>query len=174
MKILHALFLFIAVPSLPVDLSAGDTVLTLHANESFAQIQRRDASSPQTKLPAMELSLQASFACPVDTTAESLTVSISDTFRRYGPEEIANASKLETSLSVPANQFAPVLTPDFCVDGMPQNEKGLLLPGIATAHVSLRCGGENVTPSVHFASVTLPLRLHCLVEDGGQDPSADR
>lgn len=174
MKTLHALFLFLAMPSLPVDLAAVDTVLTLHANESFAQIQRRDASSPQTRLPAMELSLQASYACPADTAAESLTVSISDTLRRYGAEEIANVSLLETSLSVPANQFAPVLAPDFCVHGMPQNEKGLLLPGIATAHVSLRCSGENVPPSVHFASVALPLRLHCLVEDGGQDSSADR
>lgn len=174
MNIWHALFLFTAGLPRPVDSVADNTVLTLHANESLAQIQRRDVNSSQATLPAVELSLQASFTCPPDTLAESITVSISDTFQHYGPEEISSTDSLETKLSVPANQFAPVFAPDFCVDGMPPDEDGLLLPGIATAHVSLRCSGESVSPSVHFASVALPLRLHCLVEDGGQGSSVDR
>lgn len=152
------------------EIVAADAVLTVHAKEATAQIEIRNAGRPHTWLPTLELSLRASFACPADTTADSLTVSVSDTHKRYGPEEIANTSVLEASLRVPADQFAPISAPDFCIDGAPIDEHGLLLPGVATAQLSLRCRSETESSSVHFASVALPLRLYCLV--GGDQTSS--
>lgn len=173
MKRLKISFLLTASLLYAPQIVAADTVLTVHANEATAQIVSRNGDRPHTRLPALELSLRASFSCPADGTADSLTVSVSDTHRRYGAEEIADATSLEASLRVPADQFAPILAPDFCINGAPNDERGLLLPGVATAQVSLRCHSETESSSVHFASVALPLRLYCLA-DGDQEPSTVR
>lgn len=152
---------------------AADTMLTVQAKETVAQIERRSMDHPHTRLPTLELSLRAAFACPGETMADSLTVSVSDTHRRYGAEEIANTSEFVASLRVPAEQLAPISAPGFCIDGAPIDKDDLLLAGFATAQVSLRCHSETESSSVHFASVALPLRLHCLAV-GDQDSLALR
>jgi len=166
-------FLLAAVLLCAPEIVAADTALTLHAKEATAQIVSRNGDRPHTRLPTLELSLRASFSCPADTTADSLTVTVSDTHRRYSAEEIANSTSLEASLRVPADQFAPISAPDFCINGTPIDEHGLLLPGVATAQVSLRCHSETESSSVHFASIALPLRLYCLAV-GDQDSSTVR
>jgi len=166
-------FLLAAALSCAPEIVAADTALTLHAKEAVAQIESRNGDRPRIRLPTLELHLRASFTCPADTTADSLTVSVSDTHRRYRAEEIASTTSLEASLRVPADQFAPILAPDFCINVAPIDEHGLLLPGVATAQVSLRCHSETNASSVHFASVALPLRLYCLA-DGDQESSTVR
>lgn len=173
MKRLKIPFLLAAMLSITPGIVAADTVLTLQAIEATAQIESRNEDRPHTRLPTLELSLRASIACPADTKAESLTVSVSDTHRRYGAEELANTISLEAFLRVPADQLAPISAPDFCIDDAPIDEFGLLLPGVATAQVSLHCHSESERSSVHFASVALPLRLYCLA-DGDQDSSTVR
>lgn len=150
--------------------AAADSLLTVHANEASAQIQPREQG--QITLPSLDLSLIAAFACPADAEAESVTISVADTHKRYGPEELAGATALEVSINVPAGQIAPIASAEFCHDGGPVDERELLVPGVATAHVSLRCRSETVS-SIDFASVALPLRLHCLSEEN-QDSSTDR
>ncbi len=151
----------------------ADTVLTVHAIEATAQIERRDKDHQRTRLPSLELTLRAAFTCPADTTADSLTVSVSDTHRRYDLDKDTETTSFEASLRVPAEQIAPVTAPDFCVDDGPADDEGLLLPGIATGQVSLRCRDAASISSVHFASVVIPLRLYCLT-DRDQDSPADR
>jgi len=166
-------FLLAAMLSFMPEIVAADTMITVQATEATAHLESRSSDRPHARLPALDLSLRASFACPEDTVADSLTVSVSDTHRRYGAKEIANTSVFEASLRVPAEQLAPISAPDFCVDGAPMDEEGLLLTGVATAQVSLHCRGEPKSSSVHFASVALPVRLHCrAVSD--QDSSALR
>lgn len=159
--------------SFTTEIVAADTVLTVHATEATAQIDSRNANRPHTRLPTLELTLHASFSCPADTTVDSLTVSVSDSHKRYSANEIANTTSLKASLRVPSDQFAPISAPDFCIDGAPIDEHGLLLPGVATAQVSLRCHSETESSSVHFVSVALPLRLYCLA-DGDQESSTVR
>lgn len=113
----------------------------------------------------------ASFACPDGATADSLTVSVSDTHRRYGLDKESEETSLEAALEVPADQLAPVAAPDFCVDDEPIDNTGLLLPGVATAQVSLRCRSETDFLSVHFASVALPVRVFCLAGLDQEEPS---
>jgi len=151
-------------------IAATDSLLTVHANEASAQIQPREQG--QIKLTSLDLSLIAEFACPAGAKAESVMISVLDTHRHYGPEELADTMVLEVSVNVPAGQIAPIASAEFCRNGGTVDDRGLLIPAIATAHVSLRCRGDAGS-SVDFASVALPLRLHC-VSDENQDSSADR
>lgn len=99
-------------------------------------------------------------------------VSISDTHKRFGPDDIGDKAALDVRVSVPANQIAPVTVADFCIAGEPGVEKGLLVPGIATAQVSLRCRSENES-FVYFKSAVLPVRIEC-DSDENQEASTDR
>ena len=156
--------LLLAILYCTSEIVAAQTVFTVHAIEATSQIERRDKDHQRTRLPSLELSLNAAFTCPVDTTADSLTISISDTHRRYDFDKDTETTSLEASLLVPAEQIAPVTAPGFCTDDGTVDDQGLLLPGIATAQLSLRCRHEADISSVHFASVVIPLRLHCLAE----------
>lgn len=152
---------------------AADAALTVHANEAAIQLEPRDESQRQISLPTLDLSLTASFSCEADGEAESLTVSVLDTHTRYGRDDIAGAASVDAVLRVPATQFSPIAIPDFCIIGTSADDKGLLIPGIASAQVSLRCRGGAGLSSVHFASATFPLRLGCS-PDQVQDSSTDR
>ena len=87
-------------------------------------------------------------------------VSISDTHKRFGPDDIGDKAALDVRVSVPANQIAPVTVADFCTTGGPGDAKVLLLPGIATAQVSLRCRSESDS-FLYSKSAVLPVRLEC-------------
>ena len=163
--------LLLTILSCAPEIVAAETVLTVHAVEATSQIERRDKDHQRTRLPSLELTLHAAFTCPADTTADSLTVSISDTHRRYDFDKDGEITSLEASLRVPAEQIAPVTAPGFCINDEAADDQGLLLPGIATAQVSLRCRHETDISSVHFASVVIPLRLHCLAEHNQDSPS---
>lgn len=151
--------------------SAADNILTLKARESTAQLEPRDAKQHHVTLPALDVAILASLACPAGTKAQSLTVSVSDTHQYFGAELLADAVSLEVAFNVPSNQLAPIAIPDFCVTGgLPDNQE-LGLPGIATAQVSLRCLSKDDSTSVHFSSAPVPVRLYCRA-DGDPESSA--
>lgn len=151
---------------------AADSALTLRAGEAIASIQPRSESNLQTALPALELTLVASFACPADARVESVTFSVVDTYKRFNTEEILDADTLQAAITVPAGQLAPVAAEDFCISGNALSMHDVVVPGVTSAHVSLRCHSELGT-SVRFASSTLPVRLLCL-QDDNQASSVDR
>lgn len=158
--------------SLSAITASADSTLTLHANEASTQIEPRDQPNTQAKLPSLEVSLLASFNCPSDAVAHSITISVADSHRRYSAEEVAGTDRLEISIDVPATQIAPVSLANFCVAGAPIKEASVLLHGFATAQVSLNCRKQSVA-SVHFASATLPLRLFCGADEN-QVSSVDK
>jgi hypothetical protein len=165
MKILRHLGLLGAVLFSPTGISASDGVLTVRASEAIVEIQPGDALRNQLALPALDVTLLATFNCQNGNKAASLTVSISDTYQYYGPDLLGDAASFEATFNVPANQLAPVSVPGFCVLGQPAGNRSMLLPGIATAQASLRCGGDDGTASVHFHSVSVPVTLYCVEED---------
>lgn len=154
------------------ELAAAGDALTLQANETSAQLALREQGPQQVSLPSLEFSLLATIACPAGAAVESVTASIADTQMRFGPDDISDQSALDVRISVPANQVAPVTVTDFCVAGVPGDKNTLLVPGVATAQVSLRCRSEKES-SVYFESVVLPIRLLCLADEN-QESSTDR
>ena len=123
-------------------------------------------------MPSLDVALSASFDCPADATAESLTFSVADTLKNLDAAEIADAATLETSIKVPAGQLAPVAAAGICESEDTPATRRIFLPGVATAHVSLRCQSESGT-SIHFASRALSLTLTCW-QDDNQASSVDR
>lgn len=174
MKILRHLGLLGAVLFSATGISASDGILTVRATEAIVEIQPGDALRHQLALPALDVTLLAAFSCQNGNKAASLTVSISDTYQYYGPDLLGDAASVEASFNVPANQLAPVSVPGFCVQGQPAVSRSLLLPGIATAQASLRCGGDDGTASVHFDSVSVPVTLYCVEEDNSDSVPLDK
>lgn len=172
MKLLRVPILFAAGLCITTDSAAADAALTLRATESSAQLLRREPGPQHVSLPPLEFSLLATIACASGTRAESVMVSISDTHKRFGPDDIGDKAALDVRVSVPANQIAPVTVADFCITGGPDDEMGLLIPGIATAQVSLRCRSDNDS-FVYFESAVLPVRIQC-DSDENQEASTDR
>ena len=143
----------------------ADAELAVHVQEARAEILPRTEGQEHTRLPMLQFSVRAKFACKKDAVAESVTISVADTYKRYAPEDGEEA--FETDITVPRNQIAAVATGDFCTTG--HTEEELLLTGVATAQVSLRCRSES-SVSIQFASQRLPLRLVCSRRDD-QDSS---
>lgn len=165
------LLLAIGLSTTPFAVTA-DRVLTLHAAEASANVLPGPDSVSEWALPSLQLALTAAFDCPADTVADALTFSVADTHQRFDRAAIADATTLETVLSVPGGQLAPVTIAGFCSNENAADAPVLLLPGVASAQVSLRCQSETAT-SVYFASRPLALRLTC--KDGeGQAPLAAR
>lgn len=142
----------------------ADAELAAYAREARVEIPPRNGSQPII-LPQLDFPVRAKFDCAEEAVAESVMISVADAYRRYVPAD--KDDSLESVISVPARQMAPIAAGDFCANGDNDNEE-LLLPGVATAQLSLRCMAEG-NPSVSFTSLKLPLRLIC---KGDQEPSA--
>lgn len=144
----------------------ADAELAAYASEARAEIAARKENRA-ISLPRLDFSVRAEFDCPDDAVAESVTISIADAYQRYAPNE--DDASLDAVITVPANQIAPITTSDFCANGN-NDEEELLLAGVATAQLSLRCVAQSGR-SLSFASLQLPLRLVCKGASD-QDPSA--
>jgi hypothetical protein len=153
-------------------IATADDVLKVHATEASTQISPRDPGQQQTALPSLDIGVVAVIGCVDGATAEAMTVSVADTSIRFSRAEISEADTVNATLRLPANQIAPISAASFCVRGESSEVTELLLPGVASAQISLLCLSET-TSSMHFASVALPLRLHC-VADENQNYSPDK
>ena len=154
--------------NVPQQLPVARNELKVQAVEAVAQIAPHAPGQRQIEAPKVTFSLHARFACMGDTLPRSLSIGIADTMYRHVP--VAGQRSLLAVIEVPAKQIAPINVGDFCVvDGAVAGDD-LLLPAIATAHVSLHC--DPIAPPVmQVTSVPLPLRLICAPTDD-QDPSS--
>lgn len=146
-----------------------DAILELEAGEAVTEISPRDPERKETRIPDLNLAITIRYHCPTATSAESVTVSVADTNQRFADEDIARLSSIDASVTLPADQIAPIPDNNFCIDGLP-SAAALQLPGIATARATLRCRSASGT-SVHYASAALPLRLICASEDAQVAPA---
>jgi len=150
------LTLFLAASYFPTAI-AGESVMIM-AKETEASVPPRSARLKLVNLPTLEFGMRASFKCAGE--AESLTLSIADTFRTLLADAITDQRSAEIALSVPAGQLALAASSTFCLQDDPGGTDELLVPGFATAHASLRCRNDaGVT--VYFASAPLQVRLSC-------------
>ena len=144
--------------NVPLQLPVAKNDLTVQAFEAVAQIAPRAAGRRQIYAPKISFSLQTRFACSGNAVPMLLSIGIADTLYRYSPG--AGEGSLLATVEVPAKQIAPINIGDFCIAGHDGVGTDLLLPGVATAQVSLRCD-ISAPPVVQVTSVPLPLRLQC-------------
>jgi hypothetical protein len=147
--------------------AAGDIVVA--APETTAIVAARSARLRLVNLPALKFGLRAAFKCKGEPV--SLTLSIADTHATLRQDQLADQRAAEATLTVPPRQLALAASSRFCVAGDADTEDELLVPGLATAHASLRCANDD-GDSVHFASAPLQVRLLCeRLPDEDQAPS---
>lgn len=128
------------------------------AQETAAAVRPVAANRRLVDLPQLEFALRAAIRCK--GKPESLTFSVADTFATVPGESLADLRAVEQVLSVPPGQLALAASSRFCIANDEESTDQLLVPGLATAHASLRCvDGEK--SSVHFASAPLQVRLNC-------------
>jgi len=150
---------------------AGESVVVA-ARETQAVVSPGTTHLRLVKLPALDFALRAAFNCT--GTAESLTLSIADTHDTLGEDTISGQRSAEAILTVPPRQLALASGSRFCLADDLSSADELLVPGLATAHASLRCRNDEGV-RVHFTSAPLQVRLLCErppTED--QDPSPDK
>jgi len=165
------LALILATVCIPVTFADSDIVVA--AQEAEAIVVPRSSELKLVNLPALSFALRAAIRC--EGEAESLTLSVADTFTTLGKDDISGRRSAETSLTVPARQLTLAASSNFCLDDDAASANELTVSGLATAHASLRCSDEG-TASVHFASTPLQVRLLCVreEEDVQVPPSEDR
>lgn len=137
---------------------AGDDQLTVRATIVETEIGPIDSERRRLYLPSLTFSLQARFACASPEAVASLNVSVADTHKRFEPGD--GEQSIDATIDVPRRQIAPVATGEFCLEGAPGGLRELVLPGVATAQVSLRCQSGDLA-AVSYSSVPLPVRLEC-------------
>ena len=131
--------------------------LTVQALEAVTQITPHAAGERKIHTPSLTFSLRVDFGCANDAAA-SLSFGIADTHYRHVPQD-GDAAFLAV-IEVAAEQLAPITTGNFCVVGSAEDRATLLLHGVATAQVALRCtSGEHT--AMRITSTALPLRLIC-------------
>ena len=150
--------------------AAGDIVVA--APETTAVVSARSAHLKLVNLPTLKFGLRAAFKCKGEPV--SVTLSIADTHATFSREQLADRRAAETTLMVPPQQLALAASSRFCVADDADTGDELLVPGLATAHASLRCSNDD-GESVHFASAPLQVRLICERGlDENQEPSDAR
>lgn len=137
----------------------ADGRIVVAAQETSAIVEPREASLKLVNLPALEFALRAAIRCKGDMV--SLTLSVADTFKTLGADDLAGKRAAEATLTVPARQLALAASSQFCISGDEPSSDELLVPGLATAHASLHCARDGAT-SVHYASAPLQVRLICV------------
>lgn len=142
----------------PPQLPVARAILAVQATEAVAQITPHAVGQRQIVLPTVSFSVQIRFACAGSAVPTLLSVGIADTLYRHAPLD-GERSRLAI-VEVPSKQIAPVNIGSFCVAGRASKGDDLLLPGVASAQVSLRCN-LNTRSTRKVASVPLPLRLIC-------------
>ena len=164
------LALFVAAAYIPTAF-AGESVVVA-AKETEVVVEPRAADLQLIELPALDFGLRAAIKCT--GTAESLTLSVADTHTTLGQDAIADQRSADVLLTVPAPQLALAASSGFCLKDDLASTDELLVPGLATAHASLRCRNEDGV-TVHFASAPLQVRLRCSRPSSeDQDSSSDR
>jgi hypothetical protein len=151
--------------------SAADAAdeIVVAAQETTAVVTPREPHLELVNLPALEFGLRAAYKCKGEPV--SVTLSVADTHETLRGTDLANGRAVEITLTVPPRQLALAASSPFCVADAPETSNELLVPGLATAHASLRCAGSQ-GDSVLFASAPLQVRLVCARQpDESQVPS---
>ena len=134
-------------------------------------VEPATAGRRQIDLPALEYDFSIYVQCEAPAQPARLSVSVADTRRRFDLPDVEESGSVNESLLIPASQLTPVATDGFCVDGDEASHAPLLVRGVLTSSLSLRCSDEN-DDSIHFVSESLAVRLECEEMTGDYETSS--
>ncbi len=140
--------------------------LAIIATAATAHVPAGTSGRRTLRLPGLDFRFQFRIACPGTAGPQSLSMTIADTHRNFGADELAAETNVaHAHVRIPGNQIAPVAVDGFCASDAPSaNVQTLTLPSLLSASASLRCGDDE-NSSIRYASVPLDVVLVC---DAGQ------
>jgi hypothetical protein len=139
--------------------------LTIAVEPALAEIDPRPPGPRTIQLPQMTFALRIDALCGAGMRAASASVSISDTRRSLGPEQLGDLTGTELTIRVPQKQLAPLTIENFCFSDIAVGENDdLYIADALSAQVSLRCVGEN-QHSIIYRVAPLDIALRCRIRD---------
>jgi len=162
---------------LALNLAAGPVAsepgarVTVDAHPAVIGIKPLPDGRRLISLPAIEFALAITPQCATGTQPQSLSVSIADTRKTLGSGELDGHPTVAVSIAIPRKQASPLAVDGFCPadQSADASNTDLSIEDAFTAHVSLRCAGEE-QQTIVYAAQPLGLVLHCEVTPD-QDPS---
>ena len=152
------ILLVLWIPIIVTPLAANETgQLRVEFDTPVASIEPRTTDRP-INLPSLTYVLRAEASCPDPQTAESVSISIADTRITINPGE---SEAVEETIRVSNKQLGPVAVENFCLAESDSDAQDLLqIEGALTAHMSLRCVGEN-NETISYSTAPLSVTLSC-------------
>ena len=146
---------------------AAKDFLSIVANAPAVPLEPRRAGRNFVRLPALEYLFEIYAQCTDNRSPESLSLNVADTRKSLQADDIANEGPTGISLTIPANQIAPLVVEDFCI-AVPEENNGrpdgtpvqLNIPAALSAQASLLCVGAE-DQAMTYISKTLDVSLVC-------------
>jgi hypothetical protein len=149
----------------------GDTArLTVDVPPAVASIQPLAEGRRLVRLPALEYEFVIQASCGPGQTVKSVSISVADTRKTLTGADLLEGATVNTAFRLPARQLSPVAVDEFCPATVVTGSS-LLLQDTVTAHVSLRCTGED-GDSITYSSQPLDVTLICDIGPEAQGDAA--
>ena len=149
--------------------SAGaDTMLEARISVASATIVPR-AEEKQMLLPGdLEYAIEVTMRCADHSDPQSLSLGVADVRNYIDLAETEDRSTVVSTVMVPGEQVAPVVTQGYCVVDKEETQTTLQIKDVLTMQLSLRCSDE----SIHYRSQPLSVIIECAAADENQDASS--
>jgi hypothetical protein len=136
------------------------TEIRARAQPASVELSPLSDDGRPVRLPALEFALRIEPACAGDAEPRSLSISVADTRLSFPASDLQGKPAVETTLTLPQRQSAPVRIDDFCRVGKDDARSRFLLEGAYTARLSLRCGPDG-SQFIVYATLPLDVDLRC-------------
>jgi len=135
--------------------------LSVDVAPAIVQVRPLAQGRKLIRLPTLEFRFTIQATCALDTEVQSVSISIADTRKTISGDDILSAFDQPVVFSVPARQVSPVAVDGFCPQADDRERQAeLLVRDAVTAHLSLRCTGENGA-DITYSSRALDVILQC-------------
>ena len=147
-----------------------DNALHVTADTPEIEVESRVAGRSFISLPSLSYALEVTQTCDAGLAPTSLSLSVADTRRTFGAEDLSEHALLTLDLTIPAGQIGPIALADFCISVTDtENEAGdrerrsndkLRIPAVLSLQAALLCASESESRMV-YASHSLDVALNC-------------
>lgn len=152
--------------------------LQVSATTSDVTVLPRAAPRNPLRLPTLEYVFALRIHCVEPFQPSSVSLAIADTRRTLTADDLHDDGAAEVSLTVPANQLAPVPLENFCVElpieaadlaPTPAGDgESVTLPATLSAQASLLCVSGS-KQEITYTATPLDVTLTCQREDDSPD-----
>ncbi len=147
----------------------AENVLSFEFDTPVASITPRASNRP-VQFPNLALVLRAETRCPVSDSIATVSVSIADSQLTIAPDT-DEQGRIEETINVSHKQLGPIVVDNFCLAESTESLQFLELEGALSAHLSLRCRGEN-HDSISYATTALNVAIEC-EDEKPESPEGD-